>query len=70
MVEKKQLRGHSLRDAFEDELKEFATSCANCHKSGVVGKNLHIVYSESDTPFGRTYSVWAICEPCQNKRTN
>ncbi len=60
--------GFILRDAFETALKGFKTWCGDCGKSGVIGEDFHIVYSETDTSFGRTYSVWGVCEQCQEKR--
>jgi len=49
--------GFELRDAFEQQLKGLETRCRECHKLGLIGKDLHVVYTESDTLFGRDYSV-------------
>lgn len=65
MQRKQRPTGFELRDAFEEELKGLETRCGACGRAGVIGKDLSVVYSESNSPWGRNYSVWAICEKCK-----
>lgn len=64
---KKIPNGFVLRNAFEKEMRGKKSWCAICGKPGVVGQDLSTVYTETDMPVGRTYSVWAICEECEKK---
>jgi hypothetical protein len=63
MQEKRQLRGHVIRDALEKGNKGQPMFCGRCGILGIVGADLHIVYTEhSPAPmFGYSYIVWAAC---------
>jgi hypothetical protein len=61
------LKGHILRDAFEQVNKGCKTFCGGCGKQGIIGEDCHIVYSETSTPFGTNYSVWGICGQCEKE---
>ena len=62
--------GFALRDAYEKELKGYKTWCGGCGKSGIIGEDFTVVYSETDVPYGRIYSVWGICEQCKKDYPN
>ena len=63
MPEKGRLRGHIIRDAFEQAYQGQPMLCGRCSTLGIVGKDQQIVYTETELGlFGHSYSVWAVCK--------
>ena len=65
-MQKRRSRGFLLRDAFAQDLRGMEWHCKECHKPGVLGKDLYVAYMQADTLIGRDYSVWALCKQCQD----
>ena len=62
---KNKMSGFEIRDELEQQFEGLERVCRECGKSGVIGKHLHVVYTESDMPFEHTCHWWYICESCQ-----
>lgn len=68
MHKEKKLPGHVIRDALEQANKGERWFCEKCGRSGIVGKDLQVVYTEHSPAltFGRNYTVWGVCQDAES----